>query len=112
MGVTSRCPLMFEYCGDIYWGAAHGLAGIMYVLMHFGLPPDAFADVNKTLKYMINNRFPSGNYPRDEAKRSDELVYWCHRAPGVALTLDKAAEIKSFLKRQLTHRKLCGVAGY
>nr|GFC09400.1 LanC-like protein GCL2 [Tanacetum cinerariifolium] len=78
--------------GDIYWGAAHGLAGIMYVLMHFGLPPDAFADVNKTLKYMINNRFPSGNYPRDEAKRSDELVYWCHGAPGVALTQTKAAE--------------------
>ncbi|GJV50526.1 LanC-like protein GCL2 [Tanacetum coccineum] len=92
MGVASRCPLMFEYSGDIYWGAAHGLAGIMYVLMHFGLPPDAFADVNKTLKYMINNRFPSGNYPRDEAKRSDELVYWCHGAPGVALTLTKAAE--------------------
>nr|GEW58010.1 LanC-like protein GCL2 [Tanacetum cinerariifolium] len=45
MGVASRCPLMFEYCGDIYWGAAHGLAGIMYVLMHFGLPPDAFADI-------------------------------------------------------------------
>ena len=62
----------------------------------FGLPPDALADVNKTLKYMINNRFPSGNYPRDEAKRSDELVYWCHGAPGVALTLVKAAEVSLF----------------
>ncbi|GKC68193.1 LanC-like protein GCL2 [Tanacetum coccineum] len=109
MGVASRCPLMFEYSGDIYWGAAKGLAGIMYVLMHFGLPPDAFADVNKTLKYMINNRFPSRNYPRDEAKRSDELVYWCHGAPGVALTLTKAAEVfedKEFLEAAIDASKV------
>ncbi|MFS8024327.1 putative lanthionine synthetase C, six-hairpin glycosidase-like superfamily [Helianthus anomalus] len=92
-GEKGRCPLMFESNGERYWGVAHGLAGIMHVLMHFDLKPDARADVKNTLKYMINNRFPSGNYPRDEEKKSDELVYWCHGAPGVALTLVKAAEV-------------------
>ncbi|KAL6323044.1 hypothetical protein AAG906_023662 [Vitis piasezkii] len=28
-----RCPLMFEWYGEKYWGAAHGLVGIMHVLM-------------------------------------------------------------------------------
>ncbi|KAG6387332.1 hypothetical protein SASPL_152519 [Salvia splendens] len=26
------CPLMYEWHGKIYWGAAHGVAGIMNVL--------------------------------------------------------------------------------
>lgn len=101
LGATARCPLMFEYNGERYWGAAHGLAGITYVLMNFELAPDVLADVKETLKYMINNRFPSGNYPRDEDKRNDDLVYWCHGAPGVALTLVKAAKVfedKEFLE--------------
>ncbi|KAI3736172.1 hypothetical protein L6452_15706 [Arctium lappa] len=82
-------------------GVPHGLAGILYVLMNFELTPDVLVDVKETLKYMINNRFSSGNYPRDEDKRNDELVYWCHGAPGVALTLVKAAKVfkdKEFLE--------------
>ncbi|KAG4165050.1 hypothetical protein ERO13_A13G056100v2 [Gossypium hirsutum] len=55
-------PLMFEWYGEKYWGAAHGLAG--------------------------------GNYPASEQDRkSDVLVHWCHGAPGIALTLVKAAEV-------------------
>ncbi|KAJ9550181.1 hypothetical protein OSB04_014226 [Centaurea solstitialis] len=98
LGATTTCPLMFEYNGERYWGAAHGLAGVMHVLMNFELAPDVLADVKATLKYMINNRFSSGNYPREEDKRKDDLVYWCHGAPGVALTLVKAAKDKEFLE--------------
>ncbi|KAI6697359.1 hypothetical protein NL676_017478 [Syzygium grande] len=51
-------------------------------------------DVKGTLKYMIRNRFPSGNYPSSEDDRNrDVLVHWCHGAPGIALTLVKAAEV-------------------
>ncbi|XP_010661310.1 lanC-like protein GCL2 [Vitis vinifera] len=32
-----RCPLMFEWYGEKYWGAAHGLVGIMHVLMRMEL---------------------------------------------------------------------------
>ncbi|KAF2285997.1 hypothetical protein GH714_009579 [Hevea brasiliensis] len=88
-----KCPLMYEWHGKKYWGAAHGLAGIMHVLMDMELKPNEIEDVKGTLRYMIKNRFPSGNYPSSEGSESDRLVHWCHGAPGVALTLVKAAEV-------------------
>ncbi|XWS52036.1 hypothetical protein CRYUN_Cryun11dG0032800 [Craigia yunnanensis] len=96
-----RSPLMYEWHGKKYWGAAHGLAGIMHVLMDMELKPDEVEYVKGTLRYMIKNRFPSGNYPSSEGSESDRLVHWCHGAPGVTLTLVKAAEVfgdKEFLQ--------------
>lgn len=94
LGRKGSCPLMYEWYGEKYWGAAHGLAGIMHVLMDMELKPDEVEDVKGTLKYMISNRFPSGNYPASEDDRkSDVLVHWCHGAPGIALTLAKAAKV-------------------
>ncbi|XP_058082777.1 lanC-like protein GCR2 [Magnolia sinica] len=87
------CPLMYEWHGKKYWGAAHGLAGIMHVLMHMELKPEEQALVKGTLRYMIQNRFASGNYPSSEGREADRLVHWCHGAPGVALTLAKAAQV-------------------
>ncbi|KAK6919038.1 Lanthionine synthetase C-like [Dillenia turbinata] len=102
MGQKSSCPLMYEWYGEKYWGAAHGLAGIMHVLMHMPLKPDQLQDVKRTLKYLIENRFPSGNYAASEDdRRRDTLVHWCHGAPGIALTFVKAAEVfedKQFLE--------------
>ncbi|PNX71575.1 lanC-like protein 2-like [Trifolium pratense] len=88
-----RCPLMYEWHGKKYWGAAHGLAGIMNVLMDMELKPDEVEDIKGTLRYLIKNRFSSGNYPSSEGSESDRLVHWCHGAPGVTLTLVKAAEV-------------------
>ncbi|XP_004291663.1 PREDICTED: lanC-like protein GCR2 [Fragaria vesca subsp. vesca] len=88
-----RSSLMYEWHGKKYWGAAHGLAGIMYVLMTVQLKPEEVEDVKGTLRYMIKNCFPSGNYLSSEGSESDRLVHWCHGAPGVALTLVKAAEV-------------------
>ncbi|KAG7010366.1 LanC-like protein GCL2 [Cucurbita argyrosperma subsp. argyrosperma] len=83
-------PLMFEWYGERYWGGAHGLAGILHILMDMELKPDEIQDVKGTLR----NRFPSGNYPSSEEDRGrDILVHWCHGAPGVALTLVKAAKV-------------------
>ncbi|KAI3831577.1 hypothetical protein MKX03_014670, partial [Papaver bracteatum] len=98
-----RCPLMYEWHGKKYWGAAHGLAGIVHVLMDIELKPDEVEDVKGTLRYMIKNRFPSGNYPSSEESESDRLVHWCHGSPGVALTLVKAAQVKSYLFNRLLH---------
>ncbi|OAY34074.1 hypothetical protein MANES_13G147800v8 [Manihot esculenta] len=87
-------PLMYEWYGERYWGAAHGLAGIMHVLMDVELKQDEVEDVKASLMYMIKNRFPSGNYPASEEDRKrDVLVHWCHGAPGIALTLVKAAKV-------------------
>lgn len=84
---------MYEWHGKKYWGAAHGLAGIMHVLMNVKLQPDEAEDVKSTIRYMIKDRFPSGNYCSSEGNESDRLVHWCHGAPGVALTLIKAVEV-------------------
>ncbi|MBA0633507.1 hypothetical protein Godav_025993, partial [Gossypium davidsonii] len=99
-----RCPLMYEWHGKKYWGAAHGLAGIIHVLMDTELKPDEAEYVKGTLRYIIKNRFPSGNYPSSEGSESDRLVHWCHGAPGITLTLVKAAEVfgdKEFLQAAL-----------
>ncbi|KAI3686278.1 hypothetical protein L1987_79952 [Smallanthus sonchifolius] len=89
---TKECPLMYEWRGERYWGAAHGLVGIMHVLLDMVLTEDEIGDVKGTLFYMMKNRFPSGNYPSSEGSESDDLVHWCHGAAGVALTLAKAAK--------------------
>lgn len=91
---------MFEWHGKKYWGTAHGLAGIMHVLMHVELEPDEMEDVKGTLSYMIQHRFPSGNYLSSEGSESDRLVHWCHGAPGVALTLVKAAQVDKLIDIQ------------
>lgn len=89
-----ECPLMFEWYQEKYWGAAHGLAGILHLLMDMELKPNEIEDVKGALRYMIKNHFPSGNYPTSEEDRKrDVLVHWCHGAPGVSLTLVKAAEV-------------------
>ncbi|KAI3981269.1 hypothetical protein MKX01_004533 [Papaver californicum] len=88
-----RCPLMYEWHGKKYWGSAHGLAGIVDVLMDMELKPDEVEDVKGTLRYTIQNRFLSGNYPSSEESESDRLVHWCRGSPGVALTLVKAAKV-------------------
>ncbi|XP_059660953.1 lanC-like protein GCL2 [Cornus florida] len=102
LGVSGRCPLMFEWYGEQYWGAGHLLAGIMHVLMHVKLKPEEVEEVKGTLKYMIKNRLSSGYYPSSEENcERDVLVHWCHGAPGLVLTLIKAAEVfgdKEFLE--------------
>lgn len=109
-------PLMYEWYGERYWGADHGLAGIMNVLLDVELKPDEFEDVKGTLKYMINNCFPSGNYSTSEEDRKrDVLVHWCHGAPGIALTLVKAVKVfgdKEFLEAAINAAEVvwnCGL---
>ncbi|KAI9185705.1 hypothetical protein LWI28_009949 [Acer negundo] len=69
-----------------------GLAGIVHVLMDMELKPDEVEDVKGKLRYMIKNRFPGGNYSSSEGIESDRLVHRCHGAPGITLTLVKAAQ--------------------
>ncbi|KAK1410682.1 hypothetical protein QVD17_37221 [Tagetes erecta] len=90
----AKCPLMYRWHGTRYWGAAHGLAGILHVLLHFPLSEDDVEDVKKTLKYMMSKRFPrTGNYPSSEGNARDNLVQWSHGAGGMALTLCKASQV-------------------
>ncbi|KAJ1271975.1 hypothetical protein BS78_06G167700, partial [Paspalum vaginatum] len=81
---TESCPLMYEWYGEKYWGAAHGLAGIMHVLLDMDLAENEREYVKGTLCY-----------PWTEGDNYDCLVHWCHRAPRISLTLTKASEVCS-----------------
>lgn len=85
-------PLMWEWHGTRYFGAAHGVAGICHLLLHWPLGERDMAAVRGTLDYLLAQRLPSGNFPSSEGRKDDRLVHWCHGAPGVLFTLTKAAE--------------------
>jgi hypothetical protein len=91
---TAKCPLVYSWRSTRYWGAAHGLAGILHILMHFPLSKRDGEDIKATLRYMIKGRYLRGNYRASEGNsRGDRLVHWCHGAPGVAITLCKAVQV-------------------
>ncbi|KAH3767476.1 glutathione S-transferase LANCL1 [Pelomyxa schiedti] len=86
-------PLMFDFHGKNYLGAAHGMAGILYVLM---LCQEAMGDgkvkalVKSSLDWVLSQQFESGNFPssvRENKAQVDELVQWCHGGPGFIFTL-------------------------
>ncbi|KAB0379030.1 hypothetical protein FD755_010608, partial [Muntiacus reevesi] len=90
---VERCPLLFQWHKKQYVGAAHGMAGIYYMLMQ----PAAKVDqetltemVKPSIDYMRHKRFRSGNYPSSLSNETDRLVHWCHGAPGVIHMLMQA----------------------
>lgn len=93
---TDRCPLLYEWHKKQYIGAAHGLAGIYYMLMQSGakVNPDILSElVRPSIDYVRHKRFRSGNFPSSLSNESDRLVHWCHGAPGVIHMLIMAHKI-------------------
>jgi lantibiotic modifying enzyme len=105
-------PLMYTWKGTRYLGASHGLAGILHILMHFPLNKADHDDVKGALKYLLRTRYFRGNYPSKEHNtRGDQFVHWCHGAPGVAITLCKAAEVYHYTNKIHSHRNLSSGSG-
>uniref|UniRef100_A0A8C5HKQ7 LanC like 2 n=1 Tax=Gouania willdenowi TaxID=441366 RepID=A0A8C5HKQ7_GOUWI len=80
------CPLLYEWHKKQYIGAAHGLAGIYFLLMQpeAKVGPDVLSElVRPSIDYVRHKRFRSGNFPSSLSNESDRLVHWCHGAPGV-----------------------------
>ncbi|KAK1284278.1 hypothetical protein QJS10_CPB21g00558 [Acorus calamus] len=84
------CPLMYEWHGKKYWGAAHGLAGILHVLMDMNLKAEDLESVKGILRYMIQNRFPSGNYPSSEGST---LIISCIGVMGLLVSLSPSPKL-------------------
>ncbi|XP_034028933.1 lanC-like protein 2 isoform X2 [Thalassophryne amazonica] len=83
---SDRCPLLYEWHKKQYIGAAHGMAGIYYMLMQPGakVHQDILSElVRPSIDYVRHKRFRSGNFPSSLSNESDRLVHWCHGAPGV-----------------------------
>jgi len=89
---TAEFPLMWEWHEKEYLGAAHGVCGILTVLLHFRSILDGFGcvdKVNQTVDQLLRIRFPSGNLPSSLSNASDRLVHWCHGAPGLVALLGR-----------------------
>ncbi|VDO26329.1 unnamed protein product [Onchocerca flexuosa] len=85
----SRAPLMFRYYNVEYLGAAHGLMGILQMLLSFFdlLDGAALRDIESTLDWLLEIQAANGNFSPsvDEIgvnRGSNELVHWCHGATG------------------------------
>jgi len=78
-------PLMWHCFDEPYVGAAHGLVGVLAMLLHcFGLLcPESQQLVSATIERLLHERFESGNLPIVLGGQDDEHVHWCHGAPGL-----------------------------
>eukprot|EP00457_Paulinella_chromatophora_P003543 gb/GEZN01003551.1/.p1 GENE.gb/GEZN01003551.1/~~gb/GEZN01003551.1/.p1 ORF type:complete len:506 (+),score=46.41 gb/GEZN01003551.1/:79-1596(+) len=97
-------PLMYAWHEETYLGGAHGLSGIIYVLLDvthmWQQDPSISKDIFASIDYLLTKRLPSGNYVADAMEdhtqsnpRDDRLVHWCHGAPAIAMLLAKAAQL-------------------
>ncbi|XP_061185520.1 lanC-like protein 2, partial [Saccostrea echinata] len=81
-----RHPLMYQWHEKYYLGAAHGLAGILYILFQIkdaDLQSEIDSLVRPSVDFMLSLQFPSGNTPSSlGSSTGDKLVHWCHGAPG------------------------------
>ncbi|CAG9539667.1 unnamed protein product [Cercopithifilaria johnstoni] len=84
-----KVPLMYHYHGRHYLGAAHGLMGILQMLLCFVefLDEEAKSDVLKTVDWIVSLQLKNGNIPAkvEEGgldRGENELVHWCHGATG------------------------------
>eukprot|EP00826_Nyctotherus_ovalis_P044144 TRINITY_DN474_c0_g3_i1.p1 TRINITY_DN474_c0_g3~~TRINITY_DN474_c0_g3_i1.p1 ORF type:complete len:344 (-),score=77.59 TRINITY_DN474_c0_g3_i1:10-1041(-) len=73
----------------MYFGAAHGLMGILYVLIEAIITTRELSSdkelvrlVGASSEYMLSQQYPSGNFPSSQGSEGDRLVHFCHGAPG------------------------------
>ncbi|XP_055905221.1 lanC-like protein 3 homolog [Eupeodes corollae] len=95
-------PLMYQYHGTEYLGAAHGLCGILHMLIESPgytrescRPPRLdLLDIKKSIDYFLSLQDVEGNFPvaLEDLKtgREKRLVHWCHGAPGAVYLLARA----------------------
>ena len=97
---SSKSPLMYSYYETQYLGAAHGLTGILQLLMsvpdYFHHNPEAEKDVKASIAFLLSVQTFEGNFPcsmgelKDPRHHNEELIHWCHGAPGTVYLLARA----------------------
>lgn len=92
---------MYSYYKTEYLGAGHGLCAILQMLLCVPGYIDAHAeeaqDIKESVDCLLELQQENGNYPcaTDELnlyqrKEEQELVHWCHGAPGVVYLMARA----------------------
>ncbi|PFH51631.1 hypothetical protein AMATHDRAFT_142153 [Amanita thiersii Skay4041] len=94
---------MWSWGSKRYLGGAHGIAGILHMLL--SCPEDIIApyikDILDTVMWLTDLQDDMGNWPtkfqRPRNHQHNELVQWCHGAPGIMMLLSRVLQI---VKRQ------------
>ncbi|XP_038045099.1 lanC-like protein 2 [Patiria miniata] len=107
----SKSPLMYAWHEKNYVGAAHGMCGILCLLMQVTAPwaqQFLHSHIKPSVDYVTQLAFPSGNFPSSLGNSSDRLVHWCHGAPGAIHMLLQAHKVFGDSK-YLEAARRCGV---
>ncbi|CAF3930299.1 unnamed protein product [Adineta steineri] len=96
----SKSPLMYKWHDSEYMGAAHGVTGIIYLLLKV-THHESFTHLRRyieshlipTIEFLKTKRLSSGNYISSSDSKSDKLVQWCHGAPGFIYLFVRAYEV-------------------
>lgn len=100
--IGAPLPLMYQYHGTQYLGAAHGVCSILQMLLDapgfrtdpISVPSADLRDIKKSVDFLLSLQDVEGNFPvalEDvNNKREKRLVHWCHGAPGMVYMLAKA----------------------
>ncbi|XP_066908464.1 lanC-like protein 2 [Halyomorpha halys] len=77
--------LSFQWHNKNYFGAAHGVAGILNMLLHANemlSEDERTIIIPNTLKWLADQKYTSGNFISSQGSNKDRLVQWCHGSPG------------------------------
>ncbi|BDA45484.1 LanC-like protein 2 [Coccomyxa sp. Obi] len=97
----NNMPLLWQWHGKYYLGAAHGVTGILHTLL---LACDVFDPrelfpgldllelIRQTTKVLAHEAMKSGNLPSSLGTDDDRLVHWCHGATGFLPLVAKLQE--------------------
>jgi len=86
--------LQYYFDGVLYLGAAHGISGIVYMMLH---RHDLFnenqtAIIKSTIDWIASCRDEHGNYCWT-SKKDYLTTHWCHGSPGIVYLFTKAHSI-------------------
>lgn len=80
-----KFPLMYQWHDSYYLGAAHGLSGIIYLLLQapqYLTNSELTTLIKPTIDCLTSVQYSSGNFPSSLWSETDRYVQWCHGAPG------------------------------
>ena len=100
---------MYKWYNEYYMGAAHGMSGILFILLQVKemlTEKELIELVKPSIDWMMSICFPSSNLPAVLGDNSDRLVHWCHGAPGAIFLFSLAYKVFGD-EKYLNHAKKC-----
>uniref|UniRef100_A0A0W0FUW4 Putative lanthionine synthetase C-like protein n=1 Tax=Moniliophthora roreri TaxID=221103 RepID=A0A0W0FUW4_MONRR len=92
-------PLMWSWHSKRYLGAAHGVAGILHILLlcPAHIIKNYIPEIHQTAEWLLGCQDPHGNWPTKapshvsdhHSSHENDLVQWCHGASGVLIPLSR-----------------------